>query len=114
MTTYIIALGILVATVALEDVQEANATHGFLRDWWYGENRWRVKYKNGVSGERYWWSRLGFGAFIDLWHLAKSIRVTIFCLLLLSWAGLSLWWFPVAWMLYGGLHDGLFYGRLFK
>ncbi len=113
----LIALGILVITVILEDVQEVNASHGWLTDrWWYAKNRWRVTYKNpeGPYGwwDRKWWSKIGFAAFVDLWHLAKTLRVWIFCFLLVSFAGLSLWWLPVTWGAYGFLHDHVVYGRL--
>jgi len=111
---WIAALGILVLTAALEDLQEANADRGFLAGWWYAENRWRHKYRDWPTDKRRkWWALVGLGAFVDLWHLAKTIRLWLVCALIVAWAGLSYWWTPVAWAVYGIVHDHIFYGRLF-
>lgn len=114
------ALALVIIMVALEDIQDTLAHHGggIFAGWWYAENRWREKYRNpdGPYGfaDRKWWAKLGLVAFLDLWHAAKTVRLWIVCGLIAYACGLAWWWAAVLWVIYGGLHDHVFYGKLYK
>ena len=113
-------LGYVLLAVFLEDIQDTIAHHGggVFKGWWYAENRWRHKYKNPDGPyeweDRKWWAKLGLVAFLDLWHAAKTTRlIATFALLVVLSGHNGLWSVPL-WVLYGGLHDHVFYGRLLK
>lgn len=98
-------LFVLAVTILL-DAMDANYFHKWLAD--KGEfftNRWEVKYK--ADGSLKWWVYLGGAAWIDFWHVCKSLLLlTIFIYSAEAW-----WHGVLAWLAFGFLHEHVFYGR---
>ena len=107
MITYLIYV---LAVSILLDAMDLNNFHGWLKDKGaFFTNNWKVKYKE--DGKLKWWVYLGGAAWIDFWHVTKSVLLLVVFTYPAVLSGLPWWMGFVGWCIFGFVHENVFYRR---